>query len=170
MSALNIRAATASDAADLRAIYKPIVEETAISFETETPSEAEFAKRIVTYGESHAWLVAESEDRLAGYAYGSPHRPRAAYRYSAEVSAYVHSAFRGKGVGRQLYERLFGVLAGRGFHYAFAGITLPNPASVGLHEAVGFIKIGVFPEVGRKFEQWHDVGWWYRPLERETNK
>ena len=164
MPAVAIRKATPDDAGGLLSIYRPIVEETAASFELKLPTEEEFAHRIETACQTHAWFVAEVGCGLAGYAYATRHRPREAYKYSAETSAYVHSEFRGRGLGGQLYERLIDELLRRGFFHAFAGITLPNPASVALHKSVGFSAIGTFPCVGYKFGEWHDVSWWYRKI------
>lgn len=161
---LTIRTATADDAAEALAIYAPIVRDTAISFETEVPSTEEFAARIESSNLNHAWLVGLSGGELAGYAYGTAHRGRHAYRFSTEVSVYVHAGHRGSGVGRRLYDRLFERLAELGYYHAYAGITLPNDGSTGLHGAVGFRHIGTFPKVGFKFGAWHDVSWWHRPL------
>lgn len=161
---LIIRPATTDDAAAALAIYAPIVENTAISFETEAPGLDAFAGRIAASNDSHAWLVASRGGRLAGYAYGTSHRARHAYRFSTEVSVYVHEDQRGGGVGRSLYQALFQVLAERGYYHAFAGITVPNEGSIGLHRAVGFRHVGTFPQVGFKFGAWHDVSWWHRPL------
>lgn len=146
------------------AIYRPFVERSAVSFEVDVPDVAEFAKRIDKANERWQWIVAETEGQCAGYAYGSSHRERAAYRWSVEVSAYVHDAHRRRGVGRALYLALFDVLAARGYCNAYAGITLPNPASVALHRGVGFEPVGVFRNVGWKFGVWHDVAWFQRKL------
>ncbi len=159
-----IRAATAADAPAVQRIYAPIVERTAISFEEVPPTTAEMERRIADYSATHAFLVAERGGTVVGYAYGSSHRARAAYRHSTEVSAYVGEDARRTGVGRALYAELFAILGQKGFHAAFAGIALPNPGSVALHQAVGFTPIGVFHQVGFKFGKWHDVGWWERPL------
>lgn len=156
-----IRNANSDDAPAIQAIYAPIVAETAISFEEEIPSVAEMASRIKAFQETHVYLAAEGADgRLAGYAYSSPHRTRAAYQTSVDVTVYVAESARGLGVGKALYQALLPATAKRGFHAAFAGITLPNPGSVALHESVGFKPVGVYHEVGRKFGRWHDVGWW----------
>ena len=160
-----VRPATADDAEAILAIYTPIVLETPISFETEPPSIAEMGQRITANSASHAYIVAERDGALLGYAYASAFRPRAAYARSCEVTAYVAADARGQGVGRRLYETLLPTLHGRGFHTAIAVITLPNDGSVALHEAFGFTKVGVLPEVGRKFDRWHDTGWWSRSLE-----
>lgn len=164
-SAVHIRAATIADAAVLREIYRPYVETTATSFELEVPSIKEFERRISVAMEGWSWLVAETGGRPVGYAYGSAHRAREAYRSSVETSAYVHHDYLRQGIGRALYTRLLDELCKRGYGSAFAAITLPNPASVGFHESLGFERIGVFPRVGRKFGRWHDVVWYYRPIQ-----
>jgi phosphinothricin acetyltransferase len=114
------------------------------------------------------FLVWEEDDRVLGYAYGSAHRTRASYRWSVDVSAYVDGSARRIGIGRALYSELIEILTRQRFHMAFAGITLPNAASVGLHEAVGFAYFATYAEVGYKFGRWHDVGWWQRPLAAEA--
>ena len=167
MNALAIRPATPADAAALLAIYAPFVERTAVSFEETVPMQAEFAERIRAANERWVWLVAESDGALAGYAYAGAHRARSAYRHSVEVSAYVAESHRRRGVARALYEALFPRLAALGYCNAYAGIALPNDASVALHRALGFADVGVFPRVGRKFGRWHDVAWLHRPLRDE---
>jgi L-amino acid N-acyltransferase YncA len=162
-----IRPALATDAVAMLAIYAPIVSETAISFEVEPPTLEEFEGRIAKYSEGWAWLVAEQDGELLGYAYGSSHRERLAYKWSTETSAYVHRSARGQGVGKLLYQALLPELAARGYCNAYAGIALPNAASVALHESVGFRAIGCFPAVGRKFGKWRDVGWYHRNLREE---
>ena len=112
----------------------------------------------------YPYLVADREGTVLGYAYASEHRSRAAYRISVDVTCYVAGTARRAGVGRALYGALIGSLAQAGFHSAHAGITLPNEASVGLHEAMGFCKVGVYREVGYKLGAYHDVGWWQRML------
>jgi phosphinothricin acetyltransferase len=165
LSAMQIRTATAADAAILREIYRPYVETTVVSFELDVPSIEEFQHRIVTAVEGWAWLVANIDGRPTGYAYGSAHRARAAYRTSVEVSAYVQPDYHRQGIGRALYTHLLDELGERGFASAYAAITLPNDASIGFHKCLGFEPIGVFPRVGRKFGVWHDVAWFYRPLQ-----
>lgn len=145
-------------------IYAPYVTDTAISFEETPPTANEFAARIERSLSRWQWLVAESEDSVVGYAYGSPHRERAAYRWSVEVSVYVDRGFHRQGLGRALYTRLLADLADKGFCHAYAGTTLPNDPSVKLHTAMGFTPIGVFRAIGWKFERWHDVAWFQRTL------
>ncbi|NML95545.1 arsinothricin resistance N-acetyltransferase ArsN1 family B [Novosphingobium olei] len=159
-----IRDASAADAAACAAIYRPHVEESWASFELDAPDAVEMAERITSYGTSHAWLVATQDGAVAGYAYGSAHRARAAYASSCDVAVYVAADRAGQGVGRALYAELLPRLSRHGFHAAFAGIALPNAASIALHEGAGFTPIGVYREVGWKLGAWRDVGWWQRLL------
>ena len=101
---------------------------------------------------------------MAGYAYASPHRERAAYASSCDVAVYVDPAFARQGIGRALYGALLSAMRARGLHAAFAGIALPNAGSIGLHEAMGFTPVGTYREVGWKLGSWRDVGWWQRLL------
>jgi L-amino acid N-acyltransferase YncA len=160
---ITVRAATPADAAAVAAIYAPVVTGTAISFEEEPPSPEEISRRMAARPRL-PWLIAEDGGRVAGYAYASAHRARPAYRWSADCSVYLDPGYRGRGVGRQLYERLIPVVRELGYRSLFAGIALPNPASVGLHEALGFQPVGVFRGVGYKHGAWRDVGWWQRFL------
>ena len=166
--ARRIRAAAAADAAAIQAIYGPVVETTAISFEEIAPTVGEMERRIVATLPTHPWLVCEEAGVVLGYAYAGSHKARAAYRWSVDVTVYIGAAARRSGVGRALYTVLFDLLARQNFHMAFAGIALPNPSSVGLHEAMGFRPLGVYPQVGFKFGRWHDAGWWQRPLSAAT--
>ena len=159
-----VRHATTSDAAAIAAIYAPIVEGTAISFEEVAPVADEMAQRITATQERFPYLVADAAGAVLGFAYAGAHRARPAYRWSVDVTVYVADTARSKGVGKALYIDLLGRLERAGFHAAFAGITMPNEASVALHEAVGFTHVGIYREVGYKFDRWHDVGWWQRVL------
>ena len=160
---VTIRLASEEDAAGVLAIYAPFCA-TPVSFEEEPPSLDEMRRRIARTLERWPWLVCADGAEVLGYVYASPHRERAAYRWSVEVTAYVAAGQRRRGVGRALYTSLFRLLEWQGYCNAFAGITLPNPASVGLHEALGFRPIGVYRHVGYKCGAWHDVGWWQREL------
>ncbi len=162
-----IRPATSADASAIAAIYAPIVERTAISFEVVAPSTKEMAKRIAELVPSHPFLVAELSGQVIGYAYSSPHRQRSAYRFAVDVTVYVGEAARRTGVGRTLYRELIARLDALGLHRAYAGIALPNDGSIGLHEAMGFRHIGTYHEVGYKFGRWYDVGWWELALDDE---
>jgi len=155
-----IRLAGPHDAAQVQAIYAPVVRDTPISFELEVPTVAEMRARIEKTLPDYPWLVLDLDGRVAGYAYASTHRVRPAYRWSVDVSVYVHPTHRRCGVGRGLYTALIVLLRAQGFFNAYAGIALPNPGSVALHESVGFQPLGVYREVGYKLGAWHDVGWW----------
>jgi L-amino acid N-acyltransferase YncA len=155
-----IRLALEEDAESILAIYEPFCLNSAVSFETEAPSAEENRRRIRITLERFPWLVVERAGAILGYAYASPHRERAAYQWSVEATAYVGQSHRRMGIGRALYTSLFRILKLQGFYNAFAGITLPNPASVGLHEALGFSRVGIYRDVGYKLGAWHDVGWW----------
>jgi phosphinothricin acetyltransferase len=159
-----IRLASEADAPTVRDIYAPFCASTAVSFETEPPSVEEIRRRIGKTVERLPWLVCALDGEVLGYAYASPHRERAAYRWSVDVAVYVREGQRRSGVGRALYRALLPALGVQGYYNAYAGITLPNAASVGLHEAVGFRPLAVYRGVGYKLGEWHDVGWWHLPL------
>jgi phosphinothricin acetyltransferase len=152
------------DAAACAAIYAPYVTDTVISFEYEAPTAAQMAERIERLTNTHAWLVAEDGGEILGYAYGCPHRERAAYRWATEVSVYVDQRHQRRGAGRALYEALFDRLADKGYRIALGGIALPNEASVRLHERCGFIPVGVYKRIGYKQDAWRDVEWWQLEL------
>jgi L-amino acid N-acyltransferase YncA len=158
--ALDIRLVTGPDAAGIAEIYAPIVASTAISFEIEPPDERETRRRIEETLPRYPWLVCEQDGRVVGYAYATRHRTRAAYQWSVDMSVYVHPDLQRRGIGRGLYLSLIEILKAQGYFRAYAGIALPNPGSVGLHESVGFQSIGVYRNVGFKLGAWHDVGWW----------
>jgi L-amino acid N-acyltransferase YncA len=160
-----IRFVTSDDAAGIAAIYGPIVASSSISFEVEPPGEEEMRRRIQDTPPAYPWLVCEHRDRVAGYAYATRHRVRAAYQWSVDTSVYVHPDVHRCGIGRALYASLVRILAAQGYFNACAGIALPNAASVGLHESVGFEPVGVYRHVGYKFGAWHDVGWWQLGLQ-----
>jgi L-amino acid N-acyltransferase YncA len=154
-----IRLATEDDAAQILEIYAPFCRETAVSFETEPPSLDEMRRRIGTTLLSFPWLVCEEARLILGYAYATKHRERTAYRWSADVSVYVRADRRRGGLGRALYTSLFAILRLQGYYNAVAGVALPNPGSEGLHRAMGFQPVGVYPNIGYKCGRWHDVAW-----------
>ena len=167
---LTIRPAEAHDAATLAEIYAPSVLERPTSFELRAPDTAEMAARLASVTAAWPWLVAEADGAVQGYCYASAFAEREAYRWSVTVSAYVREGWHRRGVGRQMYAVLFDLLRRQGAVNAFAGITLPNDASVALHRAMGFEPVGVYPRVGFKLGCWHDVGWFglvLRPLSPE---
>jgi len=158
------RSATAADGPACAAIYAPYVTDTAITFETVPPGAEEMSERIAAAVDNHAWVVLEQEGRVVGYAYGGTFNPRAAYRWSCEVSVYVELGRRRTGAGRTLYSSLFARLTERGLRTAVAGMTLPNDASAGLHRVMGFEPVGTYRAIGFKHDAWHDVAWLQRPL------
>ncbi|MSQ10312.1 MAG: N-acetyltransferase family protein [Dehalococcoidia bacterium] len=155
------------DAPAVAAIYRPSVTDSPVSFELEAPSAREMQARIERTLQAYPWLVYERDGDVLGYAYGSRHAGRAAYRWSADVSVYVRPDAMRTGIGRALYQALLPMLRNLGYRQAFAGITVPNAASVGLHEALAFTPVGVFRRVGYKLDAWHDVGWWQLELSAE---
>ncbi|MCC5981752.1 MAG: N-acetyltransferase [Oceanicaulis sp.] len=159
-----IRPVQIDDAPAIHAIYAPIVANTAISLELEIPPVEEIARRINAVSSEFPYLAALLDGHLAGYAYGSRFRSRAAYDASVEVTVYVGQEFRGRGVAKALYAALFDALRVQQRHMAFAVITLPNTESVSLHEAAGFEPAGVWKEAGFKFGRWYDVGCWQKCL------
>jgi len=164
-----LRLVQPDDAAQIAAIYAPFCLETAISFETAVPDEATVRERIRTVGERYPWLVAVSETGdVIGYAYAGKHRERAAYRWSVDFTVYLAPAAKGRGIGTELYRALFKICRYLGYYRAFAGITLPNEASVRLHEKIGFQPIGIYRRVGFKLGKWYDVGWWSLDLLPES--
>lgn len=164
---MNIRFATHMDAKRVLEIYAPFVESSPVSFETVVPTLGEFKKRMAQIQSTYPWLVGEADGQIMGYAYASPHRGRRAYCWSAEVTVYVDSIYKRKGVGRKLYEKLFELLRLQGCHLVLGGITLPNEASEGLHKNLGFSLVGVYKKIGFKLGKWHDVAWYQRQLLEE---
>jgi len=155
-----IRPATPDDASAIVDIYNHYVATTVISFEERPVTPDEMAGRIRDVIAALPWLVYESEGRVVGYAYATKWRVRSAYRYSAETSVYVAPGQGGKGIGSTLYKALLEELRAREIHMAIGGIAQPNPASVALHERLGFEKVAHFKQVGRKFDRWIDMGYW----------
>ena len=162
-----IRRVDVSDAQAVRAIYGPFITDSATSFEAAVPDLTEMARRIQVQIDQYPWLVFERDGTILGYAYASAHRTRKAYQWCVEVSVYVHPEAHRCGVGRALYTALLDLLRRQRYVNAYAGITLPNPSSVGLHESFGFVPIGVFRQIGFKFDQWHDVIWLHLRLTQD---
>jgi L-amino acid N-acyltransferase YncA len=148
------------DAAAVAAVYRAAVAGSHISFEEHAPSPAEMGERMRSVLARAPWLVAEVNGAVSGYAYAGPHRERAGYRWSVDISVYVAGGHRGKGIGRVLYDTLLDYLRRQGFVNAYAGIALPNAASIALHESIGMRQIGVYERVGFKLGRWHDVAWY----------
>jgi L-amino acid N-acyltransferase YncA len=155
-----IRTASVNDAEFMLEIYRPYVLETPISFETELPSLDEFSKRISETLQKYPWLVCEVDNKVVGYAYAGAYRSRPAYSWSAESTVYVQKGFHGKGIGKDLYANLLKILEAQGIVNVMGGITLPNEASVKLHEHFGFVQVAQFKDAGFKMDRWWDVGYW----------
>ena len=151
----------ARDAGRVAEIYRPYVEDSIISFEEVAPSAVDMASRMASALELAPWLVSLDENgRVIGYAYAGRHRDRAGYRWSVDLTAYVDPEWHGRGVGKALYAELLPTLRRQRFVNAYAGIGLPNAASVGLHESIGMSLIGVYEKVGWKLGTWVDVAWY----------
>lgn len=162
--ATQIRLATSDDAEQIRGIYTPLVAHTAITFETEVPEIVEVARRVERTLAALPWLVCEQDEAILGYAYAARHRVRTAYQWSIESSVYIDSGCRRRGTARALYDSLFAILKLQRYRNVCAGITLPNPASIRLHEAYGFEPVGVYRSIGFKLGAWHDVAWYQLAL------
>ena len=159
-----IRMATERDAGAMLDIYAPIVQQTAISFELSPPSLPDFKNRIRSSIQDRPWLVCEAAGQILGYACATAYRSRGAYAWSVETSAYINAQFHRQGIARSLYHSLLKMLALQGYYMAFAGIALPNDASIAFHEAMGYKAIGVFQQAGYKLGRWYSVGWWQLPI------
>jgi L-amino acid N-acyltransferase YncA len=156
----HIRRAHPDDAPSVQSIYAPIVRDTPISFEVDIPSVEDMQGRIIKTMETYPWIVCEYDAQTIGYAYASRHQERAAYQWAVNVSVYIHEDWRRKKIGQALYTTLFSLLRAQGFYHAFAGITISNPGSIGLHEHMGMLLIGIYKQIGYKVDKWYDVGWW----------
>ena len=162
-----IRVAQLDDAADILAIYAPYCTSSNVTFETSPPTIEEMVDRISRIATTYPWLVAEADGRVVGYVYATRFRERVAYRWTVEVAVYIASSHKRCGLAQALYTSLFSILRTQGFSKVVAGITVPNPASVALHERMGFHPTGFFPGVGHKDGEWLDVGWWQLELQPE---
>jgi L-amino acid N-acyltransferase YncA len=155
----SVRPASPRDAAACVAIYRPYVQDTAISWEIEVPSVDEMAARIAGLRATHEWLVLERDDQIVGFAYGQPLKRLATYQWSAETGIYIHVDHQRTGGGRELYKRLLRRLTERGYRQAFAAITQPNEASNAFHRSFGFQDAGLYRRAEWKHDCWHDVAW-----------
>jgi L-amino acid N-acyltransferase YncA len=159
MNPFTIRLLHEHDAAGTLEVYRPYVEDTAISFEYETPSLEEWKNRISHITAEYPWLVCEHNGQVIGYAYASKHRTRTAYSWAVESTVYLSDKFHRLGIARILYEALFEVLRLQGYVNVYAGITMPNIKSEEFHKALGFYELGLFKKIGYKFGAWHDTKW-----------
>jgi phosphinothricin acetyltransferase len=159
-----VRPATAGDLAGVAAIYAREVRDGVATFDTEDPPASRWTDRLASAEPGDHFLVADVDGAVAGFAYSAPYRPKLGYRQTRETTVYVAPGCQGRGLGRGLYDELLDRLRGDAIHTALAGIALPNPASVRLHESVGFAHLGTMREVGRKLGRWIDVAWYQRLL------
>lgn len=155
-----IRKATTDDAEQIARIYNHYVDHTIVTFDLEPVTAEYFETQITERLKRFTWLVYEYQGQITAYAYASPWNSRAAYKHCVELSIYADEEYSGRGHGVRLYKQLIADLKEMDFHIAIGGISLPNDASVRLHEAFGFKKCAHFSEVGRKFGKWIDVGYW----------
>lgn len=161
---MTIRDARRSDVPAMLAIYAPFVEHTAVSFEYDVPTEAEFARRLEEHQAAFPWLVCEENGKVMGYAYAGRAFERAAYGWNAEISCYLAPELRGRGVGRRLYARIEEILTRLGYYKLFAVVTSANAPSVAFHRALGFRDAACFRNVGYKQGGWYDVLWLEKTL------
>lgn len=165
-----IRPATPADAEAICAIYNHYILNSTITFEETALTAVQMEQRIADVSACYPWLLLETEGGIAGYAYATAWKTRSAYRHTVETSVYLAPGHAGAGLGKQLYLAILPELRRRGIHVAIAGIALPNPASIRLHEWLGFTPVGEFRQVGRKFGLWLDVGYWQLLLEQEQRE
>jgi L-amino acid N-acyltransferase YncA len=161
---VDLRLAEPHDAAAILSIYAPYCTASNVSFEIVAPSREQMADRIAQVSTNYPWLIAESAGQVTGYVYATRFRERAAYRWTTEVAVYVAPSSQRRGIGRSLYQALFSILGAQNYRKVIAGITVPNQASISLHESVGFRHVGTFPGVGHKGGEWLSVGWWQKDL------
>ncbi len=165
---MEFRFAGVDDAAELLAIYRPYVEKTAITFEYDVPTEAEFATRIKEISAIFPYIVAVENGKILGYAYASRYRERKAYDWVVELSIYLDENARHHHIGTELYQKLLIALSKLNYQRAYACITYPNPASIAFHEKLGFHWIGVFEKSGYKFDEWYGISWLDLPLQNDN--
>lgn len=159
-----IRACTASDVEQICDIYNYYIVNSAVTFEEMSIAMQEMSRRIALHSQHYPWLVCEVSGEIVGYAYASRWKERSAYKYTAEITVYVRAGITRQGYGKALYQALIPQLSARQCHAVLACITLPNVASTGLHERLGFEKVAHFRQVGFKFGEWRDVGYWQKVL------
>lgn len=162
---MSIRQAREQDLPAMLDIYGYFVQNTAVSFEYETPTLEEFLNRFRSYTANYPWLVWEEDGKVLGYAYASRPFARAAYSWNAEISCYLHESIRGKGVGRKLYAELEKTLTAMGIRKVFAVVTSANEGSVAFHRAIGYRDCAKFTDVGYKLGNWYDVIWLEKQLQ-----
>jgi phosphinothricin acetyltransferase len=166
---LNIRLAKLSDCKSILDIYQYYVLHTAITFEYDVPDVEEMENRMNNIQKKYPYVVAEVDEKIVGYSYASDFRYKAAYQWSPESTIYIHKDFHGNGIGKVLYQQLFGILTLQGFYNVFGGVALPNDASIALHKKCGFKEIGIYENIGYKFDRWHSTKWFQLILQPHDN-
>ena len=161
---MSIRQATPADATEICAIYNSHVTNTIVSFETRSVDTKEMTARIQEKLAHHDWLIAEQEREIVGYAHYGPFRARAAYKHTVESTIYVADKAHRRGFGKHLYGALIDSAKAKGYRELIGVIALPNPASVALHQRMGFEEVGVLKKIGHKFDTYIDVGLWQLSL------
>lgn len=159
-----IRFATKEDAGAILSIYEEYIRNTRVTFEIEVPTVSAFEERMERIMAQFPWLVCEINGKIAGYAYGSKHGERAAYRWSADLSVYIDGKYHRQGIATALYKALTELLRRQGYFTVYAGVSTPNPKSEAFHEAFGFRNLGEFKHVGYKLGAWCGVAWYELPL------
>lgn len=164
MEERKIRFATIEDAETILEIYAEYIVNTGVTFEIEVPTIEQFRERMRRITEQFPWLVCEIDGVIAGYAYGSKHGERAAYRWSADLSVYINEKFHRRGIATALYKAVMELLRLQGYFTVYAGVSTPNEKSEAFHSAFGFRNLGEFKNVGYKLGQWRGVAWYEMPL------
>lgn len=165
-----IRLAREADSSRLLEIYAPYIINTPITFEYDVPKISEFKDRVTATLMKLPWLVYEDGGIIKGYAYASEHRKRPAYDWSVDLSIYIDEEYQREGIGRALYGSLIDILRIQGYFNAFAGVTIPNIKSEGFHKSFGFIPIGIYKNVGYKFDRWYDTKWYQYMIKEHSFK
>lgn len=163
----HVRFATLKDSSRILEIYSPYILNTTISFEYTTPSLAEFTDRIAKLSNKYPYLVYERNEKILGFAYGSPYQERSAYLYDVDLSIYLAPEAHSNGIGRKLYTCLLTLLQKQGFYNVYACITASNQRSIDFHTALGFRNLGIHPQAGYKFRQWLDIVWMDKQLQHK---
>ena len=164
MKSVHLRLASPQDAPEILSVYAPYVSETVISFEYEVPSLDDFTSRIRDIASDYPYLVCVCENQVIGYAYAHRHMERAAYQWNAELSIYLRPSFLHRGIGRTLYLALMEILKLQNVRTVYGCVTVPNEPSEGLHESLGFRRLGVYRQTGYKCGRWHDVAWFEKQI------
>lgn len=160
---MQFRLVSVTDSLQILAIYSQYIN-TPVTFENVLPGETEFEQRIADIASFYPYLIAEEDNKIIAYAYAHRHMERDAYQWNAELSVYIDNAFHNKGLGTKLYAMLMRILKLQGIKTVYAGVTMPNPSSQGLHKSMGFTALGTYHNAGYKNSKWHDVIWYEKNI------